>query len=108
MSDIETAAIQFENDRLALARRVKVAMAGIQTWAVPIDMSTPLSAAVQSNYREPTFDPTLSNFNNWRIKDFLFQNRATLALDSLHFEIPEHVLYGYVVSAGLSSLRPTD
>ena len=107
LSDTETAAIQFENDRQALARRVKAAMAGIPYSSVPLSFH-PQPAQAPSNYREPTFNPSLSDFETYRIKQFLFQNRTALALDTLDFEIPEHVLYEYVVSAGLSSLRPTD
>lgn len=107
MSDTETAAIQFENDRRALARRVKAAMAGIPYSSVPLTL-LPQTANVPSNYREPTFNPSLNNFETYRIKQFLFQNRTALALETLDFEIPKHVPYDYVVSAGFSSLRPTD
>jgi len=71
MLDIEIAAIQFENDRRALARRVKAAMAGIPYSSVPLTF-LPQSATVPSNYREPTFNPSLNNFETYLIKQFLF------------------------------------
>ncbi|KAE9376538.1 hypothetical protein N431DRAFT_462367 [Stipitochalara longipes BDJ] len=108
MTDNEKQTINFENDRRAQTRRVKAAMEQLRSVpkpAVPQQISTSSTGQV-NNYIEPRFEPPSYQF--YKIRQFLFANRVSLALDSLNFEIPEHLLYSYIVEAGLSDLSPTE
>lgn len=42
------------------------------------------------------------------IVQYLFVHRRELALDSMHFEIAEHLLYWYIRREGFISLTPTE
>lgn len=57
-------------------------------------------------YVEPRFKPGCARFD--LIVDYLFRHRQELALDTLHFQIAEHVLYWYIVREGFISLTPTE
>jgi hypothetical protein len=105
----EFLAMQYENDRRTQVRRIKAAMEQIlasQSLTGSIGGAHGSLIPVQSTYVEPPFDPPSVRFDE--IRKFLFNKRATLAMDSLHFEIPEHILYSYIVSAGFTDLSPTD
>jgi len=57
-------------------------------------------------YRYPQFDPGCSTDQYEQIRDFLFANRQQLALDSLYFDMPEHLILAYINRLG-TDLQPS-
>jgi len=108
MTDDEKHIVDFENDRRAQIRRMKAAMEEFKSRPVPEAPDQLLTSPMEvvDNYIEPHFIPPSNRHQE--IQQFLFANWDALALESMDFEIPEHLLYSYVVRAGLSDLTPTD
>jgi len=108
MTDEEKEGVNFENDRRAQMRKIGTAMDVFRLRPDPEDLqsSSTSSMELDDNYEEPVFYPRSTRHEE--IRQFFFTNWAALALDSLDFEIPEHLLFSYVVRAGLSDLTPTE
>jgi hypothetical protein len=53
-----------------------------------------------STYKYPRYDPGISPFHD-QIRELLIYHRQELALDSLYFDIAEHMLLQYIHRLGL-------
>jgi len=99
--------VDFENDRRAKVRGIKAAMEELRSQPPVMDPKVALALSIeQGDYIEPRFEPPCPQFDE--IRQFLYANRTSLVLDTMDFEIPEHLLYSYVVAAGLMDLTPTE
>jgi hypothetical protein len=57
--------------------------------------------APPETYRYPQFNPGCPNTQYEMIREFLFTNRQQLALDSLYFDMEEHLMLAYINRLGL-------
>jgi hypothetical protein len=63
------------------------------------DFSTEDENSMPDPFNSPRFD---------EVRNYLLNNRRELALDSLYFTIPEHLLYSYIMTNGGLKLEPEE
>ncbi|CZR56291.1 uncharacterized protein PAC_06179 [Phialocephala subalpina] len=71
----------------------------------PFPSPPPTPASQTPVYVEPRFEPQLTQYEFDLIFNYLVRYRDELALDTLHFEIPEHQLYWYILRSGFTGLE---
>lgn len=116
MTDQEKIAAQIQIDRNNLARTIRQDMQlnkekrrlrdrqFLNLQPFPSPTSTPMPQP-QHPYIEPGFMPQITQYEFDLIFNYLVRSRDQLALETLHFEIPEHQLYWYILRSGFTGLE---
>jgi hypothetical protein len=102
MSDADKAVLDFENERIRRARRIRDQLSVLLDTASTIKQ-TQGNIRVSGPSSHCPFPPRSecpksTRFNE--IRDYLFENRLELALDTLNFQMPEHIMYAHILRNG--------
>jgi hypothetical protein len=102
MSDADKAVLDFENERIIRARCIRDQLSVLLDTASTIKQTQGnIRVTGRSSHRPfpPRPEcPRSTRFNE--IRDDLFEQRLELALDTLNFPMPEHVMYAHIPRNG--------